>query len=650
MSARGRYPALLHTLNIYTGESIRGLADYAHISSTCPIPSAVGDQERLESEIFRQVSSLREWMAHPLGIAGVQIKPDNTLLVRLDDRFITRSGTVYTCSNAAARAILPVFIPDHELIGIPRLRVVSARGRDLTVSLVNSSARVTLRGAVGTRWADDIAEIERDVEHDRTPKLWTAPSADALERAVETEVAPRTSIDRNSLGWLGSGLLRRVALFHTSCSAYDLKHVLRGDIWSIELFTRRDVPMDHQTLVTRLCAPRWGLPLKIGASHCRCDSTTRRGVTCYFDLVPHDSRPGILRLEFAHTSHGPDEDIRNHLNRVGAKQNWIDRVLPAESSRRTVGTRDRGNVRVPGAMRETAAHSRMGYNPEAFKAAYAGTCRDRTHSLNAHGMDWCGPAQRDLRALLALGFCNLDNGGLVGPASWGLGTLSAYNITVSPRFEQTVLITDTPDNVVGWLLGLPGLRLEQLRGTDTFVTRHLPTGATLIVTSQPSGKVPAGTSRSWRPITIDRPLTGNEQQSLRTVPRISNDSKKLLGGIFCRIATADPDRKWAIGNWFHDPLDDRSARVDRSSTLTRKYRSLTGAGDHWELRWEPYPYADDLAACITSDRIGLHGARAATGPDHLILTLGTASLRMYGRRRQSTDPANSVDETVDSEV
>ncbi|WP_328410815.1 hypothetical protein [Nocardia sp. NBC_00403] len=286
---------------------------------------------------------------------------------------------------------------------------------------------------------------------------------------------------------------------------------------------------------------------------------------------------------------------------------------------------------MPNSSRNTAALSRMACTGEVFEAARAGTGRNRAQPLEAHGLDHCLPAQRDLRALLAYAFCMRDDGATEGPASWDVSILSAYTITMSPRFSETVLITDAPDNVTGRLLGLPGLRLRKCCGGDTFVMRHLPTGADLVVTAKPSGQISTREHRSWRPITMDEPLTAHERSELADVPHMSNDAKRLLGGIFCRISTSDPAGKWAIGNWFYDPI-----RVFVDGPEERS-RTLSGIGDAWELRWGPYPYADDLAASLTSQQIGLADAYATTGDNHLVLGLGKATIRLYGKIRPLID-------------
>ncbi|MFB6955339.1 hypothetical protein ACFCXP_37475 [Streptomyces niveus] len=95
-----------------------------------------------------------------------------------------------------------------------------------------------------------------------------------------------------------------------------------------------------------------------------------------------------------------------------------------------------------------------------------------------------------------------------------------------------------------------------------------------------------------------------------------------MSGVFCRITARDPHGKWAIGNWFYDPLPG--------------CRSLHGAGNSWVLEWESDPYPDDLAAALTDPTIGVAGAKKRSTADNLTIALGSAALRL--NRRQVLAP------------
>ncbi|MFB8276968.1 hypothetical protein [Nocardia colli] len=323
----GRYGTMLRTRRNYTGESYRDLRDYAALDNTRPIPVATGKQSWLESEIFREVTELREWTAHPLGIARVRINPDNSLIVYLDSHIQTRRGTIYSCSSFAVDNLLPFIRPDGELSGIPGLRVAAVDGRDLVVSLVDSRCRVTVRGVAGTRWTDHITELETWLKAENLPRCWSSPTSTSHERDFQQEV-PRTMSHRRDLAWLGSALLRRIALFETTSTAFCTKDWVTAGTWFFELSTRHDVQIDHDAFISKLTDPVWGLPMRVEDSYCMCSGSSAFDTTCNFDLIHTGSTPGELQLRFVHRRADHHDDLRSHLVKVGADEQWLDRVLP----------------------------------------------------------------------------------------------------------------------------------------------------------------------------------------------------------------------------------------------------------------------------------------------------------------------------------
>ncbi|MFD4769151.1 hypothetical protein [Streptomyces niveus] len=290
---------------------------------------------------------------------------------------------------------------------------------------------------------------------------------------------------------------------------------------------------------------------------------------------------------------------------------------------------------MPASQRTAAARTRVLYTGEKLTAARSGIARDQSLGLDTHHPEQCA-----FQALLALGYLN-HGVDYDGPAGWHLSVLSTYTLTVSPRFERLVLITDVPDNVTGRLLrgpvggsGLPGLRIEEHRGQRSYVLRHLPTGAQLVVTGNPSG-TPAGARN--KPyidgLTTDTPLTSAEQDQLARVSSMSEEASRLVSGVFCRITTSDPHGRWAIGNWFYDPLK-RPGWLD--GAYRPAYRRLHGAGNSWELEWESDPYPDDLATALTDPVIGVAGAKRMSTADNLTIALGSATLRLNRRQKALT--------------
>lgn len=290
---------------------------------------------------------------------------------------------------------------------------------------------------------------------------------------------------------------------------------------------------------------------------------------------------------------------------------------------------------MPESVKKAIAQTRVEFTGEPQEGAFAGVPRD-----GSLGLDACLSEQRTLRALLALGLFNrLGLGDARPPARWGLHTLVAYDITVSPRYNRLVLITDVPHNVAPYLLpsrdggsSLPGLRLEEFRGRRTYVARHLPTGAQLVVTGNPSGTWGASRRPSprWDFYSVDEPLTTSEQTQLDEVPGMGADTECLLAGLATRIATQDPQGRWAIGNWFSDPLR-RSGWLNDGSE-ERYGKQLWGSANRWTFRWNGFPYVEDVATSLTAPQVGIPGATMHDAGDRVEVRLGVTMLSLYGRR------------------
>ncbi|MGV9419991.1 hypothetical protein ACWDO6_21120 [Streptomyces sp. NPDC003674] len=271
--------------------------------------------------------------------------------------------------------------------------------------------------------------------------------------------------------------------------------------------------------------------------------------------------------------------------------------------------------------RRSVAAIRRTFTGEHKQAAAEAIPRIRSHL----GLDSHEPGQRQLRALLALGVFN--TGPLQRwPGMWGMGSLTHYDLTLSPRHDDLVLITPTPSNVLQYLvprgrpMGLPGLRLQEARA-DAFVLQHLVTGARMTVTDRPP--VPAFDGdfdegrRVWG---VQEGLTDHEQEALANVPPMTDDALVLLSGLMSRIGLCDPNRRWALGNWFADPLD-RTLAWNRG-------RRLWGHEDWWELTWSNFPFHGDVAMALTDPRAGIAGAQAVQGRRGWDVRLGGAVLAL----------------------
>ena len=283
---------------------------------------------------------------------------------------------------------------------------------------------------------------------------------------------------------------------------------------------------------------------------------------------------------------------------------------------------------MPASRRNTLARIRAAYTGEPIAAAKPGIARDKSI-----GLDACSSEQKQLRALLALGFLNCWPRPSADAGS-SLFVLNCYTITVSPRFERLVLLTQAPSNIVGRLTcsaGLPGLRMQERRGYTTYVLRHLPTDAELIVTSKASG-MPTGKDRtSTDPFpTPDIPVTATEQEQLASIPSMTQHAQTLLAGIFCRLDARDPRRQWAIGHWYVDPLRRSNVAQPRRRTFGGRPPVLRGQDNQWTLQWEGYPYPADLAAALTDPVCGVRGTRIVTNGERSGVGLGATFLYLAG--------------------
>ncbi|MFJ6610367.1 hypothetical protein ACIQPT_08810 [Streptomyces sp. NPDC091289] len=216
-----------------------------------------------------------------------------------------------------------------------------------------------------------------------------------------------------------------------------------------------------------------------------------------------------------------------------------------------------------------------------------------------------------------------------------MSTLTWYTITVSPRWNQMVFISDAPDNVTRYLVPhgdstprLPGMRLRDVYDYRTYALEHVPTGARLVVTSRLDGKlqgVREGSHFDFR--TLEDPLDLAEERQLADVPPMSEAAQTLLAGMVARMSMTDPKGRWATGNWYWDPLgrDDGRGRDDDSDPQRR----LWGAGGEWEAQWTGLPYPEDVAASLTDPRVGISGATLGRSKRTYDVTLGDSVLKIY---------------------
>ncbi|KAA8884272.1 hypothetical protein F3087_34170 [Nocardia colli] len=299
------------------------------------------------------------------------------------------------------------------------------------------------------------------------------------------------------------------------------------------------------------------------------------------------------------------------------------------------------DFRVPRGVKQALVRLRIQYTGEPLSAANAGTGRD-----GSLGLDMCSSRQRTLRAILALGLFNRGYHDVAPAADWGLHTVLAYSVTMSPQHNRLVIITDTPHNVAQYFFdaGL-GFRLEEYPDNGVYVCQHLPTGAQLVIAIDASWKRRVSRGRPMGYQGIDVPLSEHERQRLESIPDMSSDAEKLLAGLTCRADSRDPDSKWALGNWFYDPLETPSSARDRLGSYDR---TLWGASNRWTIRLKDLPHIDDIAQSLTANRVGIPGATWRDLGDHIVVSLGRATLAIYGPRRTPV-PSSSAAQPIASD-
>ncbi|MFF5637460.1 hypothetical protein [Streptomyces sp. NPDC012825] len=333
MAAGGRLTRLARTRSCYSGEPFQYASEALRAHRHAPLlPDARGGQALLEAQVMKELGRGGEWWAHPVGIAGMRLTPGQSVVV-LDSHSGSRPGRKFPMADYALAHLLPSAEPGVQVSGVMRLRVVAVRNADLHLELVGTESRLVLRGAPGTRWRPLLAQRRRDLEEGGLVPLWGVTGPSPYELEDEHQFASLTQTDRD-LAWLGSELLRRIAIFQNFSTAYSTRAWITGDEWIFELDTHRDASLEHDAFLDRLMDDIWGLPLRIRRRYCDCSlQGTARGYQCTFYLE-HQS-PGVrgvmqIRFRWGDTVYG--DDVRRRLEDLNANRDWLDRVLPRRTA------------------------------------------------------------------------------------------------------------------------------------------------------------------------------------------------------------------------------------------------------------------------------------------------------------------------------
>ncbi|MFB7128260.1 hypothetical protein [Kitasatospora sp. NPDC056273] len=336
MTNGGRLYQLARTRQLYTGEPFHAAKKtLSGGNNHSPFAVAPMRQAHLEAEIFAKLCSGGQWWAHPFGISSVQAMAQSAVL-RLDSHTTFFDGTLYPRSAQALDELLPDAEPGVQVNGVVGLRVTGIDGPDLHLTLAGGGCHLILRGAPGTDWAGEIDERWDRLGKAGHPGLWRAQQLTNHEEKHIREY-PRLWRSYRRLDWLGSALLRRLAVFHTSSTAYLSRSWIHNGELILELDTVRGIRLNHDAFLNQLMDPVWGVPLRIRRRYCSCDPHQQLGhriytLQCTYHLEhPDDVGQGGLQLRFRH---GPDPHAgttRKTLASLGAPAKWLDRVLPKSS-------------------------------------------------------------------------------------------------------------------------------------------------------------------------------------------------------------------------------------------------------------------------------------------------------------------------------
>ncbi|MFE7805874.1 hypothetical protein ACFU51_14655 [Streptomyces sp. NPDC057430] len=300
-----------------------------------PVPDAGRDQSRLEAAVFERLGGTIDYCAHPAGVAHVRPATDH-LAVVVDPKL----GPSHRLPEHCLEALLPTQYTgaDEEvegpggIVGV-RLRGIDAAG--LHLGIAGTDAHVTLTGPALKQWRSILAEHRARCRDEHREPLWDAPELTRTELAYLAK-DPTWWEERAETAWVASGLLRRIALFHTVTKPFCVRYWQHGLGWKFELRYERGVPVDHDAVIEHLTHPKWGMALLVkrdscACKPCDCDGGAER--SCWFTLEPKGNH-GEVTIHFRQTRAGYDvSDVYGRLIAAGAEAAWLERALPAHHGR-----------------------------------------------------------------------------------------------------------------------------------------------------------------------------------------------------------------------------------------------------------------------------------------------------------------------------
>lgn len=255
----------LHQDAALLGESVQQARQAVDALQTgeSPIPAAASSAQRLlEARVFVALLEFRNVCTrYPLGITAVHPEPDGIALgVESEER-----------AAEILFNLLPSYVSDHEVHGVPGLRITHRDRTAIELQVPGEPARLRLTGLPSTVWrAAEARALSQWIDPDSmqlcwrsSPRTWT--SAEQAHRAHWEDTNDHYVQVIRRGAWLGSGLLRRAALLHTVANPF-MADGHRGAAFDVARLVlrsshaREQVPGPHN-IVAALVDPVCGLPL-----------------------------------------------------------------------------------------------------------------------------------------------------------------------------------------------------------------------------------------------------------------------------------------------------------------------------------------------------------------------------------------------------
>lgn len=555
------------------------------------IPPAHGEQALLEFMVMMLLCDGRDYWRHQLGISAVH--PGESHIELELDPYKVIKGELRQMSDHALLKLLPAF-KGRRVGGVPGLRVTQLDdGNLLTLARPDGSARLVLRGPLGTQWRDAERRVSQIFSDSGLKPLWRRHGLTAEEAKDGNRFRPRAH-DPYGPARLGSDLLRRIALFGRG-RAFAVRCWPMDGRWHLSLETSAAVDGHrelHDRFIEWLVDPEYGLPLTVdaGRSTCTCDG----GTFCLFELTHNGSDfDGRLSVMFRKDT-GRLDDIEQHLTAVGADPAWLERVLPKPAPRHATATRHA---------------TRLARYTGEDKAEAGRTLRLRP----ARPIAGAGDGQAVLESLLLeeLSTIEIDRGGwLPGDPSLGIrkvtGTGSELTLSIPPHHLPEFINQTLPMEFDGdsRMRGIRGLRFCADGSGITLYRIGLPGLVHLR----------GFTLKQWHAAII---IAGEEQAGVTTHWRGRRLSKRES------VCYDSPTTATA---WHHlmSQCLRRIRILDHAGRYGRPQTWMGGRGFHqvWHIDCLSHSAVGDLAQALTDRDFGIKGLRPATGahfPDEIDL-------------------------------